>query len=512
MRTNKSIRNVIWTILTFMINLFINFYCRKVFIDIMGNEYNGLNSFFVNISSMLSIAELGISNAIIFKLYKPFKENDEEKIKSLILFYKNAYMLVSFFVFTIGILLMPFLKYMIGDINININIYISYFLFIFDIVLSYLLTYKRSILIVSQNEYIIKKIHILYVLLYNIFQIVILKLLENYYLYLGIKLIFTFCENLLINIYVNHNFIYLKDKAIPLDEDTRDDILKKVKALFFHKVAGFIVNGTDNILISIFFGIVIVGKYSNYFIIISSLIAMVSSAFNALTPSIGNLLVDNNKNKNFNIYKKICFANYIISLVSSCILLFTMQTFMRIWLGNSFLLDNSLIYAMVFYYFYKTSKFSIVSFKDAAGIYYEDRFVPLIESIINILFSILFAKLFGLIGILIGTVISNLFLFIYSYPKYVYNKLFDSNIIIYYKDFIRESLLFFGCFFIIIVISNFLVIGNLFILLVIEIIIGILIPTIVILLVFKNDENFKYYFNLIICKTNFKGGKKNECC
>lgn len=497
MRTKKSIKNIIWTVIIFTINIIINFISRKIFIVIMGNEYNGLNSLLSNISSMLSIAELGISNAIIYKLYKPFSENSEEQIKALMKFYKNAYRLVAVSVFVIGICILPFLKYIITDINIGINIYIPYILYVIDVFVSYLLSYKRSIFIVSQNEYIIKKIHLIYVLLYNTIQTLIIFFTKNYYSFLIIKIIFTILENTIITIFANKKYPFLLTKANKLDKDDKKEILQKIKALFIHKVAGFIVNGTDNILISIFFGIIIVGKYNNYFVVMNSLFTLVNAVFVAITPSIGNLLVERNKEKNFKVYKKIKLINLIISLVSSSLLLALIQNFIIIWIGKEFLLDNTLVYAIVIYYFYKILKLPIISFKDAAGIYYEDRFVPLIESIINIVFSIIFAKLLGLIGILIGTIISNLFLFIYSYPKFVYSKLFNRSRMEYYKSFFEDSIIMLFTLSLINIINTSIIIENIYLNTIFEFLIGSVIPIIIIIIVYKNTDEFKYYLNTL---------------
>ena len=511
MRTRKSIKNIIWAAIIFTINIIVNFISRKIFIVIMGNEYNGLNSLLLNVSSMLSIAELGISNAIIYKLYKPFSENNKEKIKSLMKFYKNAYRLVAISVLAIGICILPFLKYIINDIDIDINIHISYILYVIDVFVSYLLSYKRSIFIVSQNEYIIKKIHLLYVLLYNTIQTLIIFLTKNYYLFLIIKILFTILENIIITMFANKKYPFLLSKADKLDKNDKKEIIQKIKALFVHKVAGFIVNGTDNILISLFFGIIMVGKYNNYFVIMNSLFMLVSAVFTAITPSIGNLLVEDNKEKNLNVYKKIKLINLIISLVSSCLLLALIQNFIILWLGKEYILDNTLICTIVIYYFYRTLKLPIVSFKDAAGIYYEDRFVPLIESIINVVFSIFFAKLLGLTGILIGTIISNLFLFVYSYPKFVYSKLFNSNAMEYYKLFFKDSIIMLFTLSLVNIINTNIIIKNIYLNMIFEIIIGLFIPIIIIIIIYKDSAELKYYLNILKknTRTIFFNKKKN---
>lgn len=436
MRKNNSIKNTIWACSAFMINLVISFFARKIFLKYLGLEYNGLNGLFNSILSMLSIAELGVGNAILFSLYKPVSENSHKKINSLMHFYKKSYNLIALIVLITGLIIMPFLGFFVGDISVKINIYLAYFLFLLDSVCSYLLVYKRTILVANQNERIIKKIHIIYILTYNLFQMLFLYFTKNYYIYLIVKILATIIENLVISRTANKYYPYLLEKPQELDKETKDGIMKKIKALFFHKIGGFVVTGTDNMLISYYFGIVTVGLYNNYYLILGSLVSLVNTVFTTLTASVGNLLVEENRKLNYEIYKKIDFMNFYCSIYSSLLFCFCVQSFIRLWLGSEFLLPFYLIIVMTCYYFFRAIKFPITTFKDAAGIYHEDRFVPILESIFNIVFSIILAKFIGLAGIFIGTIISNMVLHLYSYPKYVYVKIFDKSFYNYYSNFI----------------------------------------------------------------------------
>ena len=146
MKTKKSIRNSMVALICNALSIFIGFIAQAVFIKILGVEYLGLNGLFNNIISMLGIVELGIGAAIIYNLYKPITNNDREAIKSLVFFYKKAYNIITLIVFIIGISITPFLKLFIDKVSIDINIYFVYIFFVVDIVCSYILSYKRSIL------------------------------------------------------------------------------------------------------------------------------------------------------------------------------------------------------------------------------------------------------------------------------------------------------------------------------------------------------------------------------
>ncbi len=88
-----------------------------------------------NFLSMLSLTELGIGSAIIFALYKPVSVNDEEKIASLMRIYKYAYRLIGTIIAVLGICMIPFLQFVIGETpEIRENFYLIYGIYLFNAV------------------------------------------------------------------------------------------------------------------------------------------------------------------------------------------------------------------------------------------------------------------------------------------------------------------------------------------------------------------------------------------
>ena len=184
MRTENSIKNSISSIVLNIISMLIGFIAQALFIRILGAEFLGLNGLFSNILTMLSIFELGIGNAIIFNLYKPIANNNIEEIKSLMNFYKKAYRIIALIIGCLGLSLLPFLTYIVGKTTVEINLQYIYILFLISTDSSYLMVYKRNLLYANQKNYIINYIHIIYLIILNISQIVILMLTKNYYIYL----------------------------------------------------------------------------------------------------------------------------------------------------------------------------------------------------------------------------------------------------------------------------------------------------------------------------------------
>ena len=232
MRSTNSIKNVIVAIIMNLITIVIGFIAQRIFIQTLGTEYLGINGLFTNILSMLGIIELGLGSAIIYHLYKPIAEDDKDKIKSLMLFYKVGYRVIGFIIAIIGLLLIPFLRFIVGEVNITESIKFIYLLFLMDIVASYLLTYKRSILYANQKTYIVNIVHIGYLIVMNMLQLTILIQSKNYIFYLWIKIVCRILENMAITIIANYKYPYIKDKQVKaLDKKVRKSIFTKVKRI-----------------------------------------------------------------------------------------------------------------------------------------------------------------------------------------------------------------------------------------------------------------------------------------
>ena len=496
-RTKNSMYNVASSVFTNIFSILIGLVARNIFINILGSEYLGLNGLFTNVISMLGIVELGIGSAIIYNLYKPIANNDVDTIKSLMKFYKTSYHIIGFVVLLIGLLLIPFLPFIVGEVSLDVNINLIYFLFLIEIVFSYFLSYKRSLLNADQKNYFIQIIHLFYLLLLNFLQLLFLYYTKNFYLYLIIKIIMRVVENLVITIVVNYLYPFINENNVkPLDKYIHADIFKKVRALFLHQIGSFIINGTDNIIISRFLGLVTVGLYSNYYLIINSVQSVTKQIIDATTPSVGNLLVTESKDKQFLVFDRMRFLNFWIAVFSSTCIFVIMQPFIVLWIGKKYLLSMVVLFVLTLNMYQKTSRYTYGSFKTAAGIFYEDRFVPIIESILNIMFSVLLVRKIGLAGVFIGTILSGLSLWCYSYPKYVYKKLFDRS----YFNYICETLYFIILFLIILFttyyISCLFDFHNLVIKFLSNTIICLIIPNIVLLLIFFRDKRFKYFCGL----------------
>lgn len=505
MRTKNSIKNSFIAIVSNIIVMILGFLLQTIFVKILGEEYLGINGLFNNIISMLAIVELGIGPAIVSNLYKPLANNDISKIKALLNYYKKSYNIIGILVIIVGLLIMPFLHYFVNT-TINFTnfggLYFIFFLFVIDASFSYFFAYKRSLIQADQKNRIINITHLICYAFMIIIQIIILMNLKNYILFLVIKIIFRLLENATLSIIVNKNYPYLKEKNDNLTKEDKDNIFKKIKGLIYHKISSYLVLGTDNIIISKFLGVAVVGMYSNYYLIINSLYSLITQLFSAITASVGNLVASSSKDKCYDTYKKIMFVNFWIYGFSASAIFCMMEPFITIWLGEKFLFATEVLAILVINYYMTGMRSSIGVFKDAVGIFYEDRFIPIIESLINVVASLILVKYLGLFGVFLGTFLSSLIVVFYSLPHYVFKRVFNKSEKEYFKLYFKYAIITVICTIISKELYNLVIImvSSNILKFLIATSISAIIPNIIIILLFRRTSEFVYFKSLLFDK------------
>lgn len=420
-RQKLATYNLLSALLLNILTILLGFITQRLFIFELGASAAGLHNLFSTITNIFVMADVGIGAAVIFHMYKPFARKQYSKIVILTNFYRKVCFGVSGIIVVGGLAVLPFLPLFVDSQQITVNMYVIFGMYIVSSVFSYLLTYKRAVLQADQRNYIISVIHIAYVLLLNGMQIAILVTTRSYYLFLLTLIVMKLLENIAINAYINKSYTFLrKSGKTGLDNKTKKNIIKMVKGSFFHNSAGHLVSSVDSIVVSSFFGLAVLGLYANYQMIFMAASILISQMFYAITANVGNLLVEGNNENTFRVVKRIRFLNLVLGLVSTSMLIVLLGPFIAIWLGNGFQLDGIVVAILIANFFLQVMRSSMLMLQNAAGMLYENRFVPIYETIINLVLSVTLAWLFGLVGVFIATVISVLFLHYVAYPKYAY--------------------------------------------------------------------------------------------
>lgn len=495
-RTQNTIRNTVYGISTQILTVVISFITRTVFIEFLSVEYLGVNGLFTNILTVLSLAELGFGGAMVYSMYQPLAKKDYAILKELMHFYSKVYRVIGLTVGALGLLLVPFLNFIIKDTSNISNLTVIYLLFLLNSVSSYFFSYKRSILQADQKQYIISKNYLFFNILKSLIQIIVLILFKNYLLFLAIQVLSTFMENLFISRKVNEIYPFLKlNNNVELDSKEKKRIWTNVKALMIYKVGSAALDGTDNIIISSFVGVSAVGYLSNYTLIVGSVSMVLQQLTNAVTGSIGNYVATEKIEKQENLFYNIVFMYFVIFGFSFVALFMLLNPFITLWIGEEYTLPNFTVFAISFNWYITGIMNPIWTFRSTKGLFIYGRYRPVISAVINVIVSILLAFKWGLLGVLLGTTITRLSTNSWYDPYIVFKHGFNKSPRTYYKKQIMYFISLFVPVLILTYLFKYFVQAN-FIIFIAQVILMTLITSGTLLVLFRKTNEFKYMLQI----------------
>ncbi len=408
MRTKYSLINMLTGIAGQLLRIFLAFFSRKIFIYYLSSEYLGINGVFSNVLSVLGLAELGIGSAIIYKIYKPVAEGDQDMICRLMNFYRLLYRCVAVVVLLLGLSLLPFLDLLVKDSQGIEHLSLIYLLYLLNSVSSYLFSYKNTILTAYQKSYYrIVWGHVMYTV-QIVLQILVLVLTQNFILFLVIQILNQLAVNLIVVRKVDRDYPFLKEqKALP-DKATRRAIARDMLALSIHSFGGVVLNGTDNLLMSAFVGLASAGIYSNYQLIFTNVNGLISWVYSAFTASVGNLAALESKQKVYEIYRTLDFFLFGIYGYASVGIFVMINPFIKLMFGEEYLFSMVMVLVLITSFYITGLRQICLKFRYAMGLFWYDRYKALAEAAINLIASLVLVRSYGVVGIILGTVISSM--------------------------------------------------------------------------------------------------------
>lgn len=427
-RKKQTLKNITVAFFSNILIYVLSLFTSRVIKERLGLDILGLNGVLANVISILSLTELGIGGVITFALYEPLAHQNKELIKSIMAFYKKAYRIIAIVVAVIGLVLLPLVPSLIKSSDFsNRYIVMVYLLFLANSVLSYLWVYKRTLIVADQKNYVVTIVGLVYTYALKISQLFAVFFTSNYILFLVIQMVCTLIYNLVISSVCDKLYPFLKDKAEKLPQEQVQLIAKKIKALFFHSLGTVVIFGTDNILISYFCGITEAGRYTSYLSIVNMIGTIVVIVFDNLRDSLGNFLVTETRERKRELFNNLFFMNQtLVSIFSICLLLL-LTPFVQLWFGTDTVLPNYVVASMVFCFYLQKSMLTTGGMKSSAGLFEQDRFIPIYESFVNLVASILLANKFGIVGIVWGTIISTILGPFLVQPLILFKHVFAEN-------------------------------------------------------------------------------------
>ena len=406
-RTKNIKRNIIFGAINKVIALLLPFVTRSIIIWKLGAEFLGLSSLFSSILHVLNMAELGFTSAVVFSLYKPIANKDENTICALMAFYRKTYRIIGFVILIGGLSLTPFITNIIkGSYPDSINIYYLYLLFLTNTVISYwAYAYKSALLTADQREDIISKIKTTISICSSILQISVLVIWADYYLFVICMIVATILNNIAVAIVTNKRYPNYFCKG-EIDKNLKKEIAKQVGGLAISRVSVTARNSFDSIFLSAFCGLVDVAIYSNYYAVFNGVLGCITMLRTAFTASVGNCIATKSVEENYEDFKKINF--YFLVLTNFCVvcLVCLYQPFMDLWMHKK--LTASFTVSILFgLYFFISSAGQVRSMYQAStGLWWEFKYFSVAEAIANLVLNAYLGYKFGMYGILVATLIT----------------------------------------------------------------------------------------------------------
>ena len=405
-RTKNALRNITAGFGLKIYQTVVPFLMRTAMIQLMGVEYLGLNSLFSSILHMLNLAELGVGVAMVFSMYKPVAEDDTRKICALMRLYRRYYRLIGLLIGAVGLALTPFIPRLIsGEVPDGINLYALYLLNLGATVVSYwLFAYRNCLLNAHQRKDVASIITLLTNVLQHALQLAVLFFLRNYYLYVIVMLLGTALTNVVTGLVTMRLFPQYHPEGALEPGEVRQ-VNGKIRDLFTAKLGTVVLQYADTIVMSAFLGLTALAVYQNYYFILSAVLAFVEMMISSITAGLGHSFITESREKNYRDLLKFSFLFLWMTGMCVCCFLGMYQPFMEIWVGQELMLPFGMVICFALYFYVYTLNRLLSIYKDAAGLWHQDRFNPLVTALLNLALNLLLVKPLGLYGILLATIL-----------------------------------------------------------------------------------------------------------
>lgn len=431
-RTKNAKLNVLYGYIAQIGILVLSFVGRKIFLMFLSADYLGINGLYSNILTILSLAELGLDTAVVYSLYKPVANGDKVLIASMIRFFKKVYTGIALGIFTVGLCLIPFLRFFI-DSQLPINDLVFYYiLFLINTVASYFIAYKVALLAAYQEQRIHKLVTLSANFILQIMYIVVLLIWKNYYAYIITTVCSTVISNLILNFVCNkiHKDIFEIQEIVEFD---KQPIKKRIFSVFFYKIGTVLINSTDNILISVLVSTLAVGYYSNYYTVVNAVSGFIAILSTSLLSGIGNFAAQGRKTEQGELFDMMVFAFHTIAAMGLIGFTLLFNNLITIWIGEQYLFDNWTVFIIAFNFYSANAIAPVWMFREANGLFDKVKFLILIRAAFNIGLSMVFGMLWGVFGIFFATAAS-LFLTNFWYePRILAKEIFSRSQFVYWR-------------------------------------------------------------------------------
>lgn len=429
-RTAKSIRNVKVALLFYFLNLILQFFSRKIFLDYLGSEVLGLNTTAQNLLGFLNLAELGIGSAVAYNLYKPLFEKDRNAINAIVSIQGWLYRRIAYIVIAGACILMCFFPMIFAKAQVPLwYAYGSFIVLLIAALLSYFVNYRQIVLSADQKEYKItlsvQGVKLVKVLL----QILAIRFFDHGYVWwMVLEVVMAGVTSWVLDRTIKKEYPWLTPNVSEgkLLKQQYPGIITKTKQVFFHKIGGFVLTQTSPLIIYAYASLTLVAIYGNYMLIVTGVTMLVNALLNSIGAGVGNLVAEGDKKK----IKAVFWELTVLRMWIASVICFGMymlgDSFITLWVGKEYILSKSAFVILIAITFINLTRTNDI-FLNAYGLF-QDIWSPVVEISLNLGFSILLGYYYGITGILSGVLISLVAVICTWKPYFLYSKGFAENV------------------------------------------------------------------------------------
>lgn len=443
-RVHRSVMNIKVGMLFYVLSLFIAFFSRKIFLDCLGAEFIGLTGMLMNIMGYLSVAELGIGTSIVYFLYQPLQEDNHQKINDVMSILAFLYQCIGGIILIGGLIISFFFPWWFASLNTGLPlVYFAFYSFLLSSVAGYIFNYKQLLVSANQRQYMVSAYFQTIGIVQSIIQILLAWYYRNLWLWVIVGLVFTIIGIIVFNIRIRQIYPWLRIDFKKGRQSLKKypEVLKKTRQVFIHKIKDMILCHSDEVIVGMFVSVVSVAYYGNYTMITSKLNVLVNILSEGMSAGIGNLLAEGNEKNIMKVFWELTAARFFILGLIIFSLLIYFQTFVYYWLGQQYLLDDVIVYLLIFYFFVRYQSAAVYIYMGSAGLF-SDVWASWVELFLNLSVTILLAPTYGIIGILLGKIISFTLISAFWKPYYVFTKGLHKNIREYWKGMMPYYIIF----------------------------------------------------------------------
>ncbi|AVM52049.1 O-antigen/teichoic acid export membrane protein [Bacteroides zoogleoformans] len=442
-RLKKSLLNARVNLIFYFLNLALSFFSRKIFLDTLGADFMGLIGTMNNLLGFLNLAELGISTAIGYVLYKPLFEHNEPKINEIISVFGFIYRRIGFIILSAGCVLACFMPLIFPNNVFDLeSVYFAFFSYLTTSLIGYFANYKQTLLGADQRNYVVTAYYQSAIIVKTLLQMALVYYTGNYYLWISMELLLGVTYSIILNWKVNQVYPWLRSeiKQGKLLFKKYPEVIKYTKQLFVHKIGGFVQFQTTPFLVYAFVSLKTVAYYGNYTLIIDKISIFISNLLGSTNAGVGNLIAEGNPKRILQVFWELMGIRFLIAGTISFALLQLTDAFISLWLGNEYIISRHILYLIILNSFIGYTRGATDQFIYGYGLF-QDTWAPVAEVSINLIVAIVSGYFWGLPGILMGNITSLLLIIVLWKPYFLYSKGFKMPIVHYWIGYIKHLII-----------------------------------------------------------------------